>query len=133
MGIKNTPEVDAGQAAREQEIAVTDSAQVPPETDQGTDQVIQLYALPFDTAGWDFNDGKGLRTQKQCDKLADALEAYLTDNPPAGGIISVDLGLYVDEQGHLTETGTRSAHSTDLDHVRQFTLFLRSCGGFRIW
>jgi hypothetical protein len=40
MSIKNTAAVDAGQAAPEQEVAVTDSAQTLPESDQ----VIQLPA-----------------------------------------------------------------------------------------
>ena len=44
MGIKNTAAVDAGQAAPEQEIVITDSASAPPETDQRTDEVIQLNA-----------------------------------------------------------------------------------------
>jgi len=33
--------------------------------------------LKIDFSHWGSNDGKGLRTQKQCDKLADALEKLL--------------------------------------------------------
>src|SRR6266566_4646417 len=44
MGIKNTAAVDTGQAVPEQEIVITDSASAPPETDQRTDEVIQLNA-----------------------------------------------------------------------------------------
>jgi hypothetical protein len=36
--------------------------------------------LDYDTSYWGSNDGKGLRTQKQCDKLADALELLISNN-----------------------------------------------------
>lgn len=36
--------------------------------------------LKYDTSYWGSNDGKGLRTQKQCDKLADALELLISNN-----------------------------------------------------
>jgi hypothetical protein len=35
--------------------------------------------LDYDTSYWGSNDGKGLRTQKQCDKLADALELLISN------------------------------------------------------
>jgi hypothetical protein len=37
------------------------------------------YRLKMDMSYWDSNDGKGLRTQKQCDRLADALDLMLND------------------------------------------------------
>jgi hypothetical protein len=38
---------------------------------------IEVKNLKMNTDGWGSNDGKGLRTQKQCDRLADALEEIL--------------------------------------------------------
>jgi hypothetical protein len=40
------------------------------------------YNLKMDMSYWGSNEGKGLRTQKQCDRLADALELILNDNFP---------------------------------------------------
>jgi hypothetical protein len=37
--------------------------------------------LKIDFSYWGSNDGKGLRTQKQCDKLADAIELLISNNP----------------------------------------------------
>ena len=37
------------------------------------------YRLKMNMSYWGSNDGKGLRTQKQCDRLADALELMLND------------------------------------------------------
>ena len=36
--------------------------------------------LDYDTSYWGSNDGKGLSTQKQCDKLADAIELLISNN-----------------------------------------------------
>lgn len=36
--------------------------------------------LDYDTSYWGSNDGKGLRTQKQCDKLADAIDLLIFNN-----------------------------------------------------
>lgn len=38
------------------------------------------YKLKINMDYWGSNDGKGLRTQKQCDKLADALETMLSND-----------------------------------------------------
>ncbi len=38
------------------------------------------YKLKLDMSYWGSNDGKGLRTQKQCDRLADALETMLSND-----------------------------------------------------
>jgi hypothetical protein len=35
--------------------------------------------LKIDFEYWGSNDGKGLKTQKQCDKLADAIEEFISD------------------------------------------------------
>ena len=41
---------------------------------------IEVKKLKMNTNGWGSNDGKGLRTQGQCDRLADALEEILKNN-----------------------------------------------------
>ena len=38
------------------------------------------YRLKMDMSDWVYNDGKGLRTQKQCDRLADAIELMLNND-----------------------------------------------------
>ena len=38
------------------------------------------YRLKMDMSYWGSNDGKGLRTQKQCDRLANALELMLNND-----------------------------------------------------
>ena len=40
----------------------------------------EKYKLKINFDCWGSNDGKGLRTQKQCDKLADALETMLSND-----------------------------------------------------
>ena len=104
------------------------------------DRAIEHAGLPFDTEGWGYNDGRGLTTQQECDQLADALEAYLKEFPPENEKIEVDLGWYCDETGRLYsgaeaqgKKGLRTAHSTSLEHVRRWIVFLRHCGGFAIW
>ena len=37
--------------------------------------------LKIDFSYWGSNDGKGLKTQKQCDRLADAIELLISENP----------------------------------------------------
>ena len=37
--------------------------------------------LKIDFSYWGSNDGKGLKTQKQCDKLADAIELLISNSP----------------------------------------------------
>jgi hypothetical protein len=119
------------------------------------------YELNLSMGNWGSNDGGGLHTQEECDKLADAL----TD------IISLDLlkedddrlylclGSWVGNNNHfLTEDETKSlneqylvgeilyggvvmdngnivypSHSCSKGHVKRFINFLRSCGGFEIW
>jgi hypothetical protein len=102
-------------------------------------RAIEEAGLPFDTNGWAYNDGHGLATQEECDQLADALEAYLSENAPADGTFSVDLGMYHDGSGRLYSRaeaegvpGLRTAHSTSAERVREWIAFLRNCGGFEI-
>jgi len=102
------------------------------------------------------NDGAGLKSQKACNALADALERLLarpcliTEHgleiaeedgqryiyfPVAGSpLLSDGEGrLYTPEDAKKKGIKTlRSAYETSFDHVREFIAFLRSCGGFEV-
>ena len=85
---------------------------------------------------WSYNDGKGLTSQEECDRLAARLENYLNKNP--GEKFELESPIRVGPGGRLLPKGTpvtigRSAYATDEEHVRSFIRFLRSCGGFEIW
>jgi len=121
--------------------------------------------LDYDTSYWGSNDGKGLRTQKQCDKLADAIELlisnsyneYLTEDDDRiyicmGSWCEAGTGQFVPsefteslneqyEYGDIlygpvvAENGTmvESSYSTSLGRLKEWIVFLRNCGGFKIW
>lgn len=119
--------------------------------------------LKFNTEFWGSNDGEGLKTQNQCNKLADALDeiaAVLTDNDcpfTIDGRFGVNLqywntpdGKFVDDATtkYLNETYNNlfippyvmvddvkytPSYATSVEHLRDFITFLRSCGGFKIW
>ena len=123
--------------------------------------VIANNGFQFNTEYWGSNDGRGLETQEDCNKLADALEAHLNNSElkEDGDRIFLCLGawstadgrfLNKDIEDELNETypigtvlstavvmkdGTvaYSAHSTSLDHIKEFISFLRTCEGFEIW
>jgi hypothetical protein len=104
------------------------------------DSVIDTYGLRISTKGWEFNDGRGLKSPEKCERLADALEAYVEDHLPEDDLFTLDLGWYCDESGKLTKEeaardreGMSIAHRVTLRHVRRWITFLRNCGGFRIW
>ena len=121
--------------------------------------------LKIDFSYWGSNDGKGLRTQKQCDKLADAIELlisnnyneYLTEDDDRiyivmGSWCEAGTGKFIgSEREHIlnqqyeygdilyapvvAEDGTlvESSYSTSLGRIKQWIIFLRNCGGFKIW
>ncbi len=120
------------------------------------------YKLKLNMSHWGSNDGQGLRTQKQCDRLADALEDMLgKDNQMSSedDRIQIVMGawceagtgkFYSDEANELNEqyevgtilysavvtkkgTMVESAHSCSLSHIKRWINFLRHCGGFKIW
>jgi hypothetical protein len=120
--------------------------------------VIYENDLNLNTEYWGSNDGKGLETQEDCNKLANALEAHLKNTELTEDIdkIFLCLGSWCSADGRflheeeLNETypigtvlsgavimkdGTiaYSAHSTSLDHIKKFISFLRTCKGFEIW
>lgn len=121
--------------------------------------VIYKDNLNLNTEHWGSNDGGGLETQKDCNKLADALEAHLKNTELAEendriflclGSWSAAGGGFLHKEEELNETypigtvlsgavimkdGTiaYSTHSTSLNHIKEFISFLRTCEGFEIW
>jgi hypothetical protein len=126
------------------------------------DFAIYIAKLPFNTKGWGENNGYGLKTQQECDDLANAIELYLELNN--ANMHDMDDRMYLclgswttansrfmpkeleDElnevyprgtilyNGVVTKDGTLaySAHSCPLYHIQNFVTFLRKCGGFEI-
>ena len=99
------------------------------------DKANKDYSLGLNLKGWDWNDGYGLKTQKDCDALADALEKVVY---PCKASTVFTAGN--DDSG--THMGLALASSLGLDvtfevplaHVKEFVSFLRNCGGgFVIW
>lgn len=119
--------------------------------------------LKYDMEYWGSNDGEGLRTQKQCNKLADALEgiaAALSSEESKCTVnnrFGVNLGCWNTEDGKFVDDDNtsqlnqqfttaflppsvefngktyRPSYQTDIEHLQNFITFLRSCGGFKIW
>lgn len=91
---------------------------------------------------WSLNDGLGLDTQEQCDLLAKQLEKYLKDHPEVEYSIPVPKQqtaeqailptLGIDHHG-VFGRGNLSPYRINIEHVRSFITFLRSCGGFEVW
>lgn len=44
-----------------------------------SETAIELKGLGFDTTNWGSNDGKGLKNQRECNKLADAIELLISE------------------------------------------------------
>ena len=118
--------------------------------------------LDIDFTYWGSNDGAGLQTQEECDKLASALEFVLLTNSELEDdvdTIYLNLGSWTSMDGKflgseinevlneqypygtilygsvIMSDGTivQPSHSAPLKHVKKFISFLRECGGFEIW
>lgn len=127
------------------------------------DMAIRLVGLPFETNNWGSNDGGGLKTQEECNQLADAIDLFMELNN-ANMFDSEDtfylcLGSWSDSTGGFIDKNIQdelnrdyppgtimyrgvvasngklvfSSHSAPLYHITNFTTFLRKCGGFEIW
>lgn len=82
---------------------------------------------------WSYNDGEGFKEQAECNELANKLENYLAKNPTEE--LALESDMRVDDSGRFLKRGSnegRSAYSTDQEHVKEFIVFLRNCGGFKI-
>jgi hypothetical protein len=62
--------------------------------------------LKIDFSYWGSNDGKGLRTQKQCDKLADAIELLISNSTDFNEFLSEDTDRGYICLGSWCEAGT---------------------------
>ena len=118
--------------------------------------------LGFDLTYWGSNDGAGLDNQKDCNKLADALEEIVdtqTELEDDVDTIYLNLGSWTSMDGKflgdeintplneqypygtilygsvVMDDGSivQPSHSAPLRHVKKFISFLRECGGFEIW
>jgi hypothetical protein len=127
------------------------------------DMAIKVVGLPFDTSKWSDNNGAGLKTQEECDQLADAIEVFMalnnanmhdledrfylclgmwtrSDNSFVPGEIEnllnedYPMGTII-YRGVVDMTGRLAfpTHSVPLYYVHNFVTFLRKCGGFEIW
>lgn len=84
---------------------------------------------------WQFNDGAGLTSEKQCHALADLLQKYLDENPDSNHFEhDTDWEMKLNAKGTFGkgEGFTRNPYSTNREHVQEWIKFLRVCGGFRI-
>jgi hypothetical protein len=126
------------------------------------DYASNLYNLGIETKSMHYNDGEGIRTQEECNKLADALENVLNSDERLSeedAVIYLCLGSWCDTLGMfipseeteklqkdhpigtllftpvVLSNGTLavSSHSVGVDYVKEFITFLRQCGGFQVW
>jgi hypothetical protein len=126
------------------------------------DEASNLFNLGIDTNPFHYNDGRGLETQEECNKLADALEHILNTNEETqkedaqiylcthswskfGGSLMNEKECEVLMQSYPPGTLTFSlvvspngeiavpSHSVGVPRVRDFITFLRNCGGFSIF
>ena len=71
--------------------------------------------LNYDTSYWGSNDGKGLRTQLQCNKLADAIELLISNNYNEY-LTEDDDRIYI-VMGSWCEAGTGKFIGSEREHV----------------
>ena len=118
------------------------------------------HQLDLDLSLWGSNDGAGLDSQEECNKLADALEELGNEFFDVEDVdeLQICMGSWTDLQGQfipsdktdslneewygqlltsplVLDDGTvvKSSHSVDKRHLQRFISFLRECGGFEIW
>lgn len=89
------------------------------------------HNLMLDLTGWGFNDGNGLHSQADCDKLATAIEKHVSQGRKEYELTFPGAPLVGNEGVFLREgeTGGRTAYRADAEHVLEFAKFLRECGG----
>ncbi len=75
--------------------------------------------LKIDFSYWGSNDGKGLRTQKQCDKLADAIELLISNNPNYNEyMVDNDDRIFI-VMGAWVEAGTGRFYSDEANELNE--------------
>ena len=109
----------------------------------------EKFTLGFDLRHFGTNDGYGLRSQAECDRLAsslqlllqetDAKEFTLDEEPsgPEGAVLKMlrRMGWTVSDNPHAAKhvACCKPAYCTDREQVEEFITFLKHCGGFEIW
>lgn len=91
--------------------------------------------------GWAYNGGNGLRTQEDCDDLANALEQLLAEmpqtieaNPPKHECRPEDSLVELLDPDRFKVHPEKAEYSVQKTHAEEFVKFLRECGGgFEIW
>lgn len=126
------------------------------------DEANMLFNLGIDTNPFHYNDGKGLETQEECDKLANALKYILDNNEETkeddalvylcthswsrlGGSLMSEkeceplMEKYPPGSITFSQVVTSEgeiaipSHCVEVSRVRDFIAFLRECGGFCIY
>jgi hypothetical protein len=126
------------------------------------DHASNLHNLGINTKPMHYNDGEGIKTQEECNRLADILESIIESNEELqeenatiylclgswcttnGAFVSESIELKLNETykpGEIfytplvMEDGSLvvSSHSVEIEHLREFIRFLRGCGGFQVW
>jgi hypothetical protein len=113
----------------------------------------------FNMEYWDSNDGYGLNTSKDCNKLADGIDKLLLDIPLSDedDRLYLNMGFWVNSSnsfiqdkeelnnqfpiGSIIYTSiidkngekVEPAHSISLGRIKDFVEFLRNSGGFKIY
>lgn len=127
------------------------------------DHASNLFNLGIDTTPLQYNDGKGIETPGECNRLADAIEYIIENNKELseeGATIYLCLGMWCDSlDGTLISNEVQAqvskmyppgtiiyspivlpdgkivtpTHGVDVEYVKEFIAFLRSCGGFQVY
>ena len=123
--------------------------------------VDSIHNLGIDFEYWGSNDGAGLETQEECNKLADALESFVSKidfsddedwfgiytgswSTLEGGFVDDKITKKLDEQYQwgdvirqsiMTDSGTivEPSHKVYKVRIDTYINFLRECGGFTIY
>ena len=127
------------------------------------ERVDNIYGLNIDFDGWGSNDGAGLETQKECDKLSAALERFtgmidFEDGDDWMGMFTecwstLEGGFVDNSEKEIKELNSQyeygdvirqsivlpsgkvvePAHKVYKSRIDAFIKFLKECGGFSIW
>jgi hypothetical protein len=83
---------------------------------------------------WQDNNGQGLQTQEECNKLANALESLIGKQPYNRPVRGRNLPKTVPgiKPGTHLKPG-EEPYQTNVGTIQKFIKFLRTCGGFQIW
>jgi hypothetical protein len=104
------------------------------------EHVNRLFSLGLTIDGWEYNDGNGLKTQGECDRLAMGIQEFIDNDWPKGKQVMTiecsggpEIALMQQLSGQGMEVKTPAVYSIKLPHLLEFVDFLKKCGGFKIW